>query len=49
MKVPDKVVKSERTPLAIGDDAAKATFTTKGSDMTLTVGESPTYMWIHAL
>ena len=40
---------AERTPLAIGDDAAKATFTTKGSDVTLTVGESPTYVWIHAL
>jgi hypothetical protein len=47
-KVPGKVTKAERMPLAAGDDAAKATFTAKGSDVTLTVGESPTYLWIQA-
>ncbi len=31
-------------PLAAGDEATKATFT--GSDATVTVGESPTYVWI---
>jgi serine/threonine-protein kinase ATR len=44
--VPGKVTKAERMPLAAGDDAAKATFTAKGSDVMVTVGESPTYLWI---
>jgi hypothetical protein len=47
-KVPGKVTKAERMPLAAGDDAAKATFTAKGSEVTLTVVESPTYLWIQA-
>jgi Cellulase (glycosyl hydrolase family 5) len=47
-KVPGKVTKAERMPLAAGVDTAKATFTAKGSDVTLTVGESPTYLWIQA-
>lgn len=46
--LPGKVVKAERMPLASGDEAAKATFTAKGADVTLTVGESPTYLWIQA-
>jgi len=47
-KLPGKVTKAERTPLAVGDDAAKAAFTAKGGNVTLTVGESPTYLWIQA-
>ena len=45
-KAPGKITKAERMPFAARDDAAEATFTAKGSDVTLTVGESPTYLWI---
>jgi serine/threonine-protein kinase ATR len=46
--VPGKVIKAERMPLAAGDEAAKATFRAKGGDVTVTVSESPTYLWIQA-
>ena len=47
-KLPGKAVKTERMPFAPGDEAAKATFTATGADVVVTIGESPTYVWIQA-
>jgi hypothetical protein len=47
-KVPGKITRAERMPLAAGDEAAKATFTATAGAVTLTVGESPLYVWITA-
>lgn len=45
-EVTGKVTKAERMPFAAGDEAAKATFAAKGGYVTVTVGESPMYLWI---
>ena len=43
--VPGTVVKAERMPFSAGD-ATTATYTRNGTNVQLTIGESPTYVWI---